>query len=513
MPTSPPRARQLLGLIEPWAHDRPDDVAITYGERSWTWGEWDERIHRLIGALADAGIARGDRVGVLDKNHPACLEIVLAAGALGAAVGIVNWRLAQDELAVVLADCAPSLLFVGAEFADGVDAELCPSARRTIVIDGDYDAFVADAGVRSGGDADPEDIALLMYSSGTTGQPKGVMLSHRALLAHTGNATALFPFAAGDVNLVAMPLFHVGGTSYALLGLAGGVATIMTREPTPSALLGALDAGATHTFFVPPVIAGFLAAGPPATAALARLRYLGYGAAPMPLPLLEQALAVWPDVRFVQVYGQTELSGVVTALGPDGHHDPAHPEWLLSVGTPVPGCELRVIDLVTGSEVPPGEQGELWVRSEQRMTGYLNQPDDTAATITADGWLRTGDIGHIDATGHVYVEDRLKDLIITGGENVYGPEVERTLMRHPAVTDAAVIGVPDDHWGESVLAIIAVCEPVQAADVIAFCHAHLAGYKCPRQVTFVDALPRNPSGKIIKRQLREPYWAGRTRRI
>ena len=287
----------------------------------------------------------------------------------------------------------------------------------------------------------------------------------------------------------------------------------MTRDPDALSLIGAVRGGATHAFFVLPVIADFLDSGAPAIAALSGLRYLGYGGAPMPLPLLQKALAAWPEMNFVQVYGQTEVSGVVTTLSRADHRDAAHPERLLSAGKAVPGAEVRAIDIVIGEPLTVGEQGELAFRTDQRMTGYLNRTDATAETITAGGWLRSGDIGRIDEDGYVYVEDRLKGMIITGGENVYGPEVERVLMDHPAVADAAIIGVPDDHWGESVKAIVVSAETVIDADIIAFCRDRLAGYKCPRPVDFVDILPRNASGKILKRELRDPYWAERNRAI
>ncbi|BBZ68918.1 hypothetical protein MPRS_00110 [Mycobacterium paraseoulense] len=289
----------------------------------------------------------------------------------------------------------------------------------------------------------------------------------------------------------------------------------MTREPDAAALIGAVRAGATHAFFVPPVIARFLDGGEAAHATVACLRYIVYGAAPMPLPLLHRALSTWPDTRFVQVYGQTELCGAVTALSDADHRDSGRPHLQLAAGKAVLGTEIRVVDPETGAEVPAGEPGEIWVRSNQNMSGYLNRPDATAETITDDDWVRTGDIGRLDADGYVYIEDRLKDMIITGGENVYGPEVESVLIEHPGVADAAVIGVPDDFWGESVKAIVATTgeADVDASDVIEFCRRHLAGYKCPRSVDFVESLPRNASGKILKTQLREPYWRDRTRAV
>ena len=260
-------------------------------------------------------------------------------------------------------------------------------------------------------------------------------------------------------------------------------------------------------------MARFLDAGETATSAVSSLRYLIYGAAPMPLPLLQRALAAWPEVNFVQVYGQTELCGAVTALSSDDHRDPGRPKLLVSAGKAMPGTEIQIVDPATGDLLGSGQPGEIWARSNQAMNGYLNRPEATAETITANGWLRTGDIGRLDADDYLYIEDRLKDMIITGGENVYGPEVESVLLEHPAVADAAVIGVPDDFWGESVKAIVVAAGEVEPGDIIEFCRRHLAAYKCPRTVDFAPSLPRNASGKIIKTALRQPYWQDQARGI
>ncbi|ORW85953.1 long-chain fatty acid--CoA ligase [Mycobacterium sp. IEC1808] len=505
----------LAGLVERHARQRPDDVAIRYGERQWSWAQWASRIRRAAGALQAAGVRRGDCVAFLDKNHPACLEILFAAASIGAVTTVVNWRVMGDELAHVLADSRPRLLFVGAELRPAAEpaAARVDGLDRLVVIDDEYESLLAAAQPAPVAEVDEGETALVIYSSGTTGRPKGVLLSQRALANHAANLAPAFPFGDGDANLVAMPLFHVGGIGYALFGIAAGVPTIMTREPDAAALIGAVRSGATHAFFVPPVIARFLDAGEAASAAIAGLRYIVYGAAPMPVPLLHRALETWPETNFVQVYGQTELCGAVTALGDDDHRDPDRPHLQLSAGKPVLGTEIRVVDPETGEVLPVGQSGEIWVRSNQNMSGYLNRPDATAETITDDDWVRTGDIGRLDADGYVYIEDRLKDMIITGGENVYGPEVESVLIEHPAIADAAVIGVPDDFWGESVKAIVVTTEQVDPADIIEFSRRHLAGYKCPRTVDFVPSLPRNASGKILKTALREPYWEGRARNV
>jgi acyl-CoA synthetase (AMP-forming)/AMP-acid ligase II len=509
----------LAGFVDRHAQRNPDGIAIHYGDVQWSWADWASRIRRTAGALQAAGVERGQCVAFLDKNHPACLEILFAAASIGAVATIVNWRVAGDELLHVLDDSGARLLVVGAELYAAVEGTVARAAGldRVVVLGGDGDEYESWLAAASpvGTDADVADseTALVIYSSGTTGRPKGVLLSQRALVNHSANLAPAFPFGAGDANLVAMPLFHVGGVGYMLFGIRAGVTTFITREPEAAALIGAVRAGATHAFFVPPVIARFLDAGEAACAAISGLRHIVYGAAPMPLPLLHRALATWPETNFVQVYGQTELCGAVTALSNADHRDAARPDLQLSAGKAVLGCEIRIVDPESGDQLSAGEAGEIWVRSNQNMTGYLNRPDATADTITGDDWVRTGDIGRLDSDGYVYIEDRLKDMIITGGENVYGPEVESVLLEHPDIADAAVIGVPDDYWGESVKAIVVTGAHVDADDVIAFCRQHLASYKCPRTVDFTPELPRNASGKILKTTLREPYWQNRARKV
>jgi acyl-CoA synthetase (AMP-forming)/AMP-acid ligase II len=518
---APPEMEFMTDAVAHWATVQPDAEALTYREVRWTWGQWHDRIRRVAGGLAARGVERGGRVAFLDKNNPACLEVSLGAGLLGAASAVVNWRLAAGEMDYVINDSGASVLFAGAELLPAVDAIRDRIPRVTDVItvggpDDDYERFLAAARPAGRGrGVTGEDLWLVMYSSGTTGRPKGVMLSHRNLVEHTRNAVPVAPLGPGDRNLVAMPLFHVGGTSYALFGIYAGSASTFTREPDPASLLAAFAAGATHAFLVPAVIGALLAAGDQAITALSGLKYLLYGAAPMPLPMLRQALAAWPELNFVQVYGLTELAGVISALSPQAHRDAGRPDRLVSAGTLFPGAEVRVVDPATGRDVAAGQPGEFWFRSAQRMMGYLNRPEDTAQAITEQGWLRSGDIGHVGDGGFLFVSDRVKDMIITGGENVYSPEVEQVVAEHPAVAEVAVIGVPDDRWGEAVKAVVALRPGQQATgpEIIEFTRERLAHYKCPSTVDIIGALPRNPTGKVLKRTLRTPYWEGRDRQI
>lgn len=512
--------RFLDDRLAHWAATKPDDEAIDYLDRKWTWAQWNDRVRRLAGALSAFGIKRGDVVAFLDKNHPACVELTFAAASLGAANAIINFRLAADELDYVLNDSGAKVLIVGAELKPSIDKirDDLTHVEHVITVtpeggDGDeYEALLAGATpVGRADDVEPDDVCIIMYSSGTTGRPKGVQLTQANMIAHTINAHEGFEFEPGDKSMVSMPLFHVGGSSYVQFGIHDGVPSVMTRDVDGITLAGAILKGANRTFLVPAVLAKVLESGADAVKLFGALKTYSYGASPMPLPLLRAALEAWPNTDFIQAYGLTELCGVISHLLPEAHRATDHPERLSSAGTLVPGAEVRVVDPYTLKDVPTGEQGELWFRSPQLMKGYHNRPDATAEAITEDGWFRTGDIGRVDDDGYVFVEDRLKDMIISGGENIYSIEVEQVLAEHPAVADVAVIGVPDDKWGEVVKAVVSLEGEATAEEIIAFARERLAAYKCPKTIDFADELPRNPTGKILKKELRKPYWEGRDR--
>ncbi len=518
-----PQPRFLDDRLAHWAKTNPDGEAISYLGRTFTWAQFDDRVRRLAGALAQRGIGRGDVVAFLDKNHPGCVETTLAAASLGAATAIINFRLAGNEMDYVLNDSGAKLMIVGAELSASVDKirDRIPGVEHIIEVtpeggDGDeYEAMLAAATPRGrGADVTPDDVCVIMYSSGTTGNPKGIRLSQANLVAHTLNA-GTFEFEPDDKNMVSMPLFHVGGSSYAQFGIHAGIPSIMTREVDGASLAGALLAGATRTFLVPAVLAKVMEMGPDAITLFNQLRTFVYGASPMPPALLRTALEAFPNTDFVQVYGLTEVCGAVTQLTPEAHRDDARPERLTSAGQPAREVEVKVVNPDTLEEVPIGQPGELWFRTPQLMEGYHNKPDATREAITDDGWFRTGDIGRVDDGGFVFVEDRLKDMIISGGENIYSVEVERALTDHPAVMDAAVFGIPDDKWGESVKAVVELSAGQQTSpeELIAWCKEKLAGYKCPRSVEITEELPRNPTGKLLKKDLRKPYWENRDRAI
>ncbi|AIY01366.1 hypothetical protein ART_1767 [Arthrobacter sp. PAMC 25486] len=530
----------LQDRLDHWAQQKPDSEAVIFGSTSCTWSQWQERIHQLTDALQKAGIKRGDRIMTFDLNHLAIVELTFGAAALGAGTVVGNFRLAPGQLAYILEDSAPKIVFYGAELKPVMEAAAAEQpVNRTIAIGGDndeYEPFLASGtakpaenaeggdavvhgkGSRSGmrgADVDPDDTVLIMYTSGTTGRPKGVELTHRSVNVHSEVSNAGFRMVPGDVNMVGMPMFHVGGSCYFQTGIYAGVKTIYLRDPAGPSMMRAIADGATHAFLVPAVIQAVLAAGPQAAAAMAPLKKIAYGSSPMPLPLLEKTLNVWPNTELAHVFGMTEMSGIGTMMQDSDHRHPPRPEVLASVGRALPGLEIRIADPVTHEVLPIGTNGEIQVRGAQNMKGYLNHPDATAAAFTADGFLCSGDIGHLDGDGYLFMVDRLKDMIISGGENIYCPEVENVLMAAPGVAEGIVIGVPDPKWVETVKAVVvrAPGSTVEEAAIIAFCRERLAHYQCPTSVDFVAELPRNATGKILKRELREPYWRGHERNI
>ncbi|MCO1653798.1 long-chain-fatty-acid--CoA ligase [Pseudonocardia humida] len=504
-----------------WEAERPQAPAITFEGTTRTWAELAQRVRRAAAALRAAGVRPGDRIAVLDLNHPSCVELTLACAQIGATNAVVNFRLAPPEIVYVINDAGARLLFVGPEFAGAAQQlrDKIPTVEQVVHIGGDgdeYEAWLAaqepDAEVHP---AESGDCFVQLYTSGTTGFPKGAMLTHGGMLAHARNVMVDFELTDEGRVQVAMPLFHVGGTSYALLAIAAGAQIRMLRLPDPVAVVEMLERDRiTHTFLVPALLAAIVQVPGIAERDFSALQALSYGASPMPLPVLRACLKLFPGVMH-QVYGMTEACGVVSSLGPEDHGDPAVAHRLVSAGTPTHGVEIEIRDPATGEPVPTGEPGEIWVRTDQLMGGYWGKPEATAAAITEDGWLRSGDGGHIDADGYIYVTDRIKDMIISGGENIYPAEIERVLAEHPTVGDVAVIGVPDDRWGEVPKAVV-VAAPGQTVDpeaLIAFARENLAGFKAPKSVDVVDELPRNPTGKILKKDLRKPFWEGRDRQV
>jgi acyl-CoA synthetase (AMP-forming)/AMP-acid ligase II len=505
-------AGTLAGLIRELGRTRADAPAVTLGDTTLTFGELDARSNRVARALVGGGIGPGDRVGVLDKNAPTFFEVVFGAAKVGAVTVGLNFRLATPEVTAIVEDAAPRLVVADPEFV-----HLLPAAGPTVIRLGEeYKAWLSDDDSDPGHEPDPDAVVLQLYSSGTTGNPKGAMLTSANLLWTPRMGREFYGMDARTVNLVPSPLFHIGGAGYSLTALGQGGHTVLVRDMDPTAVLGLIERHrVTHTFLVPAVVQ-MLAESPalPGTD-ISSLRRIAYGAAPMGETQLLTAIGLF-GCDFMGVYGMTETSGSVVSLQPEDH-DPggARAHLLRSVGKPLPWLELRVVDPATGEDAPVGGVGEIWVRSGQNTVGYWGQPGLTGEALVGDGWLRTGDAAYLDAEGYVYMHDRIKDMVVSGGENVYPAEVENVLYAHPDVLEAAVIGVPSDRWGETVKAVV-VRRPGTTLDepgLIAFVRDRLAHYKCPTSVDFADELPRNASGKVLKKVLREPFWVGTDRRV
>ena len=511
----------FIEVLAHWESERPEAIAVTFDGVNRTWAQLAQRVRRNAAAQRAAGLSPGDRVAVLDLNHPSCLELTLACAQVGTANVVVNFRLAPPEIVYVVNDAKARVLFVGPEFAAAVATlrDQLPSVERVLRIGGaddEYESWLsAQAPDTCVHPAAPGDCFVQLYTSGTTGFPKGAMLTHRGMMAHARNVSASAGMDASARVQVAMPLFHVGGTSYALMAIHSGAHLFMMRMADPAAALAMLETEKiTHTFYVPALMAVMNQVPGAADRDYTALKALSYGASPMPLPVMRAALKLFPGVM-QQVYGMTEQCGVVTVLGPADHDDPTVAYRLLSAGKPIPGVEIEIRDPASGNPVATGEPGEICVRSEQLMGGYWGQPQASAAALTVDGWLRSGDGGHIDGDGYVYVTDRIKDMIISGGENIYPAEIERVLAEHPGLRDVSVIGVPHERWGEVPKAVV-VAAPGATVDtdqLLAWCRQRLASFKCPKSVDVVSELPRNPTGKVLKKELRKPYWEGRSRRV
>ncbi|KQS58657.1 hypothetical protein ASG36_11545 [Geodermatophilus sp. Leaf369] len=497
-------------LFDRRAAARPDHPGLTSDGVTTDLAELSRRSTAVGRALVAHGLRPGDRVALLAHNSAAYVDLLLGAGRAGVALVTVNWRLAAAEVAPILADAGASLVVV-----DAATAHLVDDSLPVVDLDRGWEDWLAVAsGTEQLPGARPEDPAVLIYTSGTTGLPKGVVLSH-ASVAHAGRLMAeVYDCGPDDTMLVALPLFHVGGLAHLLGPLLQGGHVVLTRAARPAETVELLARHrVTHAFFVPSVIATLLEVPGIAELDLSAFRTLAYGAAPITAGLVAATTAVL-GCGLLHAYGLTEAGGTVTALRAPAGDAPGLQALLDgSVGAAVPWAEIRAVDPATGRPVDTGETGELWVRSDAVMTRYWGKPEETARTLTADGWLRTGDVGHLDAAGRVVVRDRLKDMIISGGENVFPAEVDAVLARHPAVAEVAVIGVPDERWGETVKAVVALRPDVEvtAAELIAFTRQHLAHYKCPTSVDVVPALPRNAAGKVRKVALRRPYLVDSSR--
>jgi len=515
---------RLHDLFEYHARTTPARPCVIDGERELSYGEVAAQADRLVNALRGAGLAPGDRFGYLSRNSADMVVAFLAASKSGAVALPLNWRLAPVEWQHILAQAGARLLIAQAEFAAAFDEARLPGLDAAYIVDGrregwnDYRAWLASQSDTATATDDDACLALYqMYTSGTTGEPKGVVIAHHAVIANAMQAMLVFEprFSPQDRALIVMPMFHAGAASFVVGTLMTGATMVIHREFKPGTLVDALAGGITIANLVPAMLQMALTQVPDVSNRdYSRLHTIIYGASPIAEDTLRRALEVF-RCRFYQGYGQTEATASLTMLTHADHERAlaGQPELLLSAGRPIAGTRIRIVD-TQGRDLPAGAIGEIVVRGPQLMEGYWNKPAETAVAFL-DGWLRTGDVGRLDAEGYLYICDRSKDVIISGGENVYPREVENMLFAHPAIADAAVIGIPDVTYGEAVLAVVVLKDGAElsADDVVTHCRRHLGGYKLPRRVEFVASLPRNPSGKVLKGELRAPYWRSHARNV
>jgi len=509
------------------AAERPDRLALICDDRSWTYAELDRESNQVANALLAAGVGAHDRVAFLDKNAPEYFGFLIGAGKINAVTVAVNWRLAPPEMEYILDNAEAKVLLIGAEFL-GHLAKMNLATVTTIVVLGDSDEHQSYEDWFAGQSADDpavpvavDDTCYQLYTSGTTGLPKGVELTNANFFGMMDFASGEWFFDSDSVNLVAMPLFHVAGSGWGVVGLYNGGTNVLIRDIDPAAILTLIEQhGITNALLVPAVLQFLLMMPNIDEIDFSTMRCMVYGAS----PITEQVLVGSMEkigCKFVQAYGLTETTGGITILRAHDH-DPGGPKAYLlrSAGEPWGDVELRIVDAATVTDLPDGEVGEVWCRTAQNMKGYWANPEATAEAFPEGlgedgrGWFRTGDAGYLK-DGYLFIHDRVKDMIVSGGENVYPAEIENVLMKHPDVADVAVIGVPHEKWGETVKAIItptAGTDPSEQA-LIAYCRENLAHYKCPTSVDRMDAIPRNPSGKVLKTELRKPYWVGRDRMV
>jgi fatty-acyl-CoA synthase len=522
---SPPTEKTLITSLAASVAAHPDKIAFTFEGRRTDFATFARHTDQIAAALHAAGIRPGERIAYIGKNSDIFFEMLYGALKAGVVMAPVNWRLAPPEITVIVVDTQARLIVVGPELTGAIEAELAnlPDVETIIATEGGHAVWHDFAAWR---DAQParapeiavsaQDCALQLYTSGTTGRPKGVMLSHHNFL-HDIDAPDQPEWSQwkdGDSAIQAMPVSHISGSGWGVLTLHHGATCHIQRQFDIDMTMDMILGERVSKIFLVPAAMQFLVRHPRARGAdFSCIREMGYGASPIPLALLRECMDVL-GCGFVQFYGMTETTGTIVALPPQDHVPEGSPR-MRAAGKPLPWVEIRVVD-ADGRDVPQGAVGEIVTRSPANMLGYWNRPEETARTIR-DGWLHTGDAGFLDEDGYVFIHDRVKDMIISGGENVYPAEVESALSEHPAIAEVAVIGVPDPRWGEAVKAMVVLRpnrEPaLTEAALIAWARERIAGFKTPRSVDFVDMLPRNASGKLLKRELRAPYWVGVDRQV
>jgi long-chain acyl-CoA synthetase len=506
----------------------PNKTALIDGETRYTYREANERVRRLAAGLLSLGLKPGDNIGILANNSNRYWETYFVADIAGMPLAPLNIRLAPAELEFILNDGEIKALIIGPEYIQVYEAFKAgvPGLKHVILTEGelagslDYESLLAANAPLEGSvrDWSEDDMLNLCYTGGTTGLPKGVMLTQRNIVSNAQHAILLGEFRESDIWLHVAPMFHLADAwaCYAVT-MVGGT-HVFTPAFAPQATLDIIQRHrVTKTILVPTMI-NFLVNYPDTkNYDTSSLDLCLYGASPMPVDRLQAAVKVLGP-KFVQAYGMTETAPLLTAMSKAWQAFDGSPEdtrRLASCGRQVPGVDVRVVDEETGIDVKPGQVGEIIARGPNVMAGYWKRPEETAKALR-NGYMHTGDLATIDDDGFVFIVDRAKDMIISGGENIYTTEVENALYEHPSVMEAAVIGIPDEKWGEAVLAVVVPREgstPTEQ-EIIEHCRTLIAGYKCPKRVVFQDTpLPKSGPGKILKTELRKPFWEGKTKNV
>ncbi|KUJ42402.1 acyl-CoA synthetase [Streptomyces sp. NRRL F-5122] len=492
------RSVTVDGTLRRSARRTPERRAIDYGDRSWTYAELDDAVSRAARVLRDAGLSRGNRVGALGHNSDAYLIAFLACARAGLVHVPINQNLIGDDLSYIVEQSGCALVLVDPSLAGNLPAGVRALALR----DADDCLLVRLAGTEPYDGAEPrgEDLVQLLYTSGTTALPKGAMMTHRALVHEYLSAITALDLSAGDLPVHSLPLYHSAQMHVFLLPyLAVGAQNVILDAPDGDRLFDLIEQGRADSLFAPPTVWIGLAGRPDfATRDLSGLRKAYYGASIMPVPVLERLKERLPELAFYNCFGQSEIGPLAMVLGPYEHKG-----RMDSCGRPVLFVEAKLADRA-GEDVPDGEQGEIVYRSPQLCEGYWDKPEETAEAFR-DGWFHSGDLAVRDADGYFTIVDRVKDVINSGGVLVASRQVEDALYTHPSVAEAAVVGLPDERWIEAVTAVVVAREEVTEAELIAHTREQLAPFKAPKRVLFVDALPRNASGKILKRELRDRF--------
>ena len=517
---------QITSFVRRAAQVNGNGVATVFGNRQQTWRTFESRVARLAGAMIGLGYKPGDRVGILSLNCDRYLECFFGLAWAGIVFVPINTRLAPPEIVFWLSDSGCSGLMVDDAFVPVLPKVLpeTPDIRHIMHIgegptpDGQlsYEALIAAAEPAVDAGRKDNDMAGIFYTGGTTGRSKGVMLSHTNFMANAQNMYPATPFNAETCYIHAAPMFHLADGAMTFLVTGYGGKHVFLPRYDPAAFMQLVETQRVTTALIVPTMVNMLVHHPDiGKYDLSSFKGLIYGASPMPEAVIRRAMQVMPQTRFTQAYGQSEAAPLMTLMPPEYHcFEGPLAGKIKSAGRGVLDCEIRILD-EHDNEVPRGVVGEVCGRGLTVMLGYWKQPELTAHTMR-NGWLHTGDGGYMDEGGFVFLVDRVKDMIVSGGENVYSVEVETALYEHPSVAECAVIGVPDDTWGERVHAIVRLKPDTTAteADLIAACHARIANYKCPRSITIQEeALPLSGAGKILKSELRKPYWEGRDRRV